>query len=170
MTSPLQVSNIHEHYTPKDITVKTKKEITIDKVFDFINSLDHDVKEIQYGVFRSTMSSDNLQYILDCLNAKPYTNDGNGWWTTGYLHYLTNQIHIFPQLYNMKNKDYQDDWFKSMNDYKLVENLIYDHSGYVIHFRVSEGTEKQWESEFKKYEFVEWAELNYWGHIYFGNE
>ena len=165
MTNPLQVAFYHEHYTPMDVFVKTKNYFTIVKVFDFINSLDLDVELINYGVYVSTMSSDNLQYILDCLNTKTYTNDGNVWWVSGYLHYSTNQITIFPRLYNMKNKDYQNDWLKSMNDYQLVESFAYDHSGYVIHFRVPEGTEKQWETQFKKYEFVEWAELNYMLHI-----
>ena len=159
--NPLQVAQYHDQYTPMDVSVGTKNYFTIDKVFDFINSLDLDVKEIIYGHFRSTMSSDSLQYILDCLNAKPYTNDGNSWWTTGYLHYLTNQICISTTWFNMKNKAYQADWLNSMKEYKLIEDL----SGYVIHFRVREGTEKQWEKQFKKYEFVEWAELNYWGHM-----
>ena len=169
MTNPLQVSYFHEHYTPMDVFVKTNKDFTIDKVFDFINSLDFDVKLIYNGVYVSTLPSDNLQYILGSLNSKPYTNDGNAWWTTGYLHYLTNQITIFPTLYDMKNKNYQDDWLKSMNDYQLVETMNYDHSGHIIHFRVPEGTEKQWETELKKYEFVDWAELNYIHHILFGS-
>ena len=165
MTNPLQVAGCHKHYNPMDVIVKTKNYFTIDKVFDFINSFDHDVKEIQYGHFMSTMPSDNLQYILDCLNTKPYTNDGNGWWTTGYLHYLTNQIHVFPKLFNMKNKDYQSDWLNSMKDFKLIENLSYEHSGYVIYFQVSEGTERKWETQFEKYDFVEWVQLNYYVHI-----
>ena len=145
MTSPLQVSNIHEHYTPMDVFMQTKNYFTIDKAFDFINSLDLEVELIQYGVYVSTMSSDKLQYILDNINSKPYTNDGNVWWTTGHLHYLTNQITIFPMLYKMKNKEYQNDWLQTMNEYKLVENFENDFSGYLFHFRVSEGTEKQWE-------------------------
>ncbi len=169
MESQLQVSYIHKHYASMDVFVKTKKDFTINEVFDFINSLDLDVESIEDGVYVSTMSSDNLQYILDCLNSKSYTNDGDAWWTTGYLHYQTNQITIFPQLYNMKNKDYQNDWLKSMDDYQLVETMNYDHSGHIIHFRVPEGTEKQWEAKFKKYKFVEWAELNYFGHIIFGS-
>ena len=41
------------------------------------------------GMYVSTMSSDSLQYILDCLNEKPYTNNGNDCpRITGYLHYL----------------------------------------------------------------------------------
>ena len=146
------------HYTPMKISVKTKKGFTIDKIFDFINSLDHDVKEIRSGVLKSTMSSDSLQYILDQLNTKPYTNNGDVLKTGGYLHYSTNQIHIFPHLFNMKNVDYQVDWLSSMTEYKLVEDLDF---GYTIRFQVSEGTERQWETKFKEYEFVEWAELNY---------
>jgi hypothetical protein len=152
-----------------DVFVKTNRYFTIDKVFDFINEFDHDVKLIQYGVYVSTMPPSKLQSILDSINSKSYTNDGKDWWTSGYLHYATNQIFIFPMLYNMKNKDYQNDWLQTMDEYNLFENFTYDFSGYVIHFRVSEGTEKQWEAQFKKYEFVEWAELNYLSHIILGS-
>ena len=169
MTSPLKVLHFHEDYVPMDVTVKTIKGFTIDKVFDFINSLDHDVERIYSGVYVSAMAPGNLQYILDCLNAKPYTNDGNAWWVTGYLHYLTHQITIFPTLFNMTNKDYQNDWLKSIIDYQLIESMNYDFSGHIIHFRVPEGTEKQWEKEFRKYEFVEWAELNYMRHVILGS-
>jgi len=52
-----------------------------------------------------------------------------------------------------------------MEEYKLVEQFAYDDSGYIIYFRVPEGMEKYWETKFKEYEFVEWAELNYIIHI-----
>jgi len=166
MTNPLQVAFCHREYEPMQVSVKTKRYFTINEVFDFINSLDLDVEQIYNGVYVSTMSSDSLQYILDCLNAKPYTNNGSDWpRVTGYLHYLTNQIAVFPYLLNMKNKAYQEDWRQSMDEYKLVEQFAYDDSGYIICFRVPEGTEKYWETQFKKYEFVEWAELNYIIHI-----
>jgi len=166
MTNPLQVAFIHREYEPMHVSVKTKRYFTINEVFDFINSLDLGVEQIYSGVYVSTMSSDNLQYILDRLNEKPYTNNGNAWpRVTGYLHFLTNQITIFPYLFNMKNKAYQEDWLQSMEEYKLVEQFAFDHSGYIIHFRVPEGMEKHWVTEFKKNEFVEWAELNRIIHI-----
>ena len=166
MTNPLQVAFSHREYEPMQVSVKTKKNFTINEVFDFVNSLDIDVEQIYNGVYVSTMSPDSLQYILDCLNAKPYTNDNSDWQrVTGYLHYLTNQITVFPYLFNMKNKAYQEDWCQSMDEYKLVEQFAYDDSGYIIRFRVPEGTEKYWEMQFKKYEFVDWAELNHIIHI-----
>jgi hypothetical protein len=88
-----------------------------------------------------------------------YTHDGNWWGVTGYLHYLTNQITIFPQLFNMKNSEYQLDWLKSMNDYELVE-----HGGHIIRFQITENQEipqSSWETKFYGYDFVEWAEMRY---------
>jgi hypothetical protein len=61
----------------------------------------------------------------------------------------------------MKNKDYQADWLQTLNDYQLVENFIYDHSGYVIDFRFPEMLNNHWKTKFDEYEFVEWAELRY---------
>lgn len=164
-TNPFRAQLFHRRYSPQDVFVKTKKDFTINNVFNFINSLDFEVELIYNGVYVSTMSSDNLDLILDSLNSKSYTNDGSVWWTTGYLHYKTKQITVFPRLYNIKNTDYQEDWLNSMRKYQLIESMDYDHSGYIIHFKVPEGKEKQWETQFKNYEFVEWAELNYYGHI-----
>ena len=144
------------------IFVKTNKDFTINKVFDLINSLDLDAEFINYGVYVSTMLPDKLQYVLDNLNAKPYTGDSNTWrQVTGYLHFSTNQITIFPPLFNMNNKDYQADWLQTMKDYELVEHFIHDHSGYVIEFLFPETLDKYWKTKFDEYEFVEWAELNY---------
>ena len=166
MTNPLQATFCHRQYEPMYVFVQTRRYFTINEVFDFINSLDFDVEQIYSGVYTSTMSSDNLQYIIDGLNAKPYTNNGSDWpQVTGYLHYLTNQITLFPYLFNMKNKAYQEDWLQSIEEYNLVEQFAYDHSGYIIYFRVPEGTEEYWEAQFKEYEFIEWAELNRILHI-----
>lgn len=136
--------------------VRVKNYFTIDKIFDFINSLDFDVKYIDSGVYISNMSSDNLQYILNSLNAKPYTNDGNAWRVTGYLHYSTSQITIFPKFFNIKNKDYQADWLESMNVYELIER-----GGYIIRFQIPEDPENRGIPKFEENEFVEWAELSY---------
>ena len=65
----------------------------------------------------------------------------------------------------MKNKAYQEDWIQSMNEYKLVEEFNYDYSGYIIYFQIPEETEKYWETEFKKLEFVEWTELSNIRHL-----
>jgi hypothetical protein len=137
-------------------SVKAKADFTIDKVFDFINSLDFDVTLIYNGVYVSNMAPNNLQYILNSLNAKPYTNDGNAWKVTGYLHYLTNQITIFPRLYNIKNRNYQTDWLKSMNDYELIER-----GGYIIRFQIPEDPENKGVPKFEEYDFVEWVELSH---------
>ena len=143
------------------VYVKTKKDFTIDKVFDFINSLDIDVNYIYDVTYISSMPSENLQYILDNLNAKPYTSEGNMWRVSGYLHYLTNQIHISPRLYDIKNKDYQADWLKSMDDYQLVEDMRYDFSGHSIVFQIQEDPENKGTPNFEEYDFVEWAEFSY---------
>jgi len=147
-------------FVPTDVTVKTKGYYTIDKVFDFINSFDHDVEYIKYGTYTSSLPSDSLQYVLDYLNAKPYTHSGV-WHVTGYLHYQSQKITIFPRLFQIKNKEYQADWLKSMEKLKLVEDTSSEASGYNIFFHVPKGQEKEWVEKFKKYDFVEWANLNY---------
>ena len=154
------INDSNEKYVPTDVLVKTKGYFTIDKVFNFINSFDHSVEYIEYGVYISDFPSDSLQYVLNYLNAKPYTNDGKAWFVTGYLHYQTKQITIFPKLFQIKNRDYQIDWLKSMVILKLTEKTSEESSGNIIFFHVPEGKEKEWVEKFKKYDFVEWAELN----------
>ena len=145
------------YYKQDAILVKTQYA-EIDKVFDFINSLDFDVKEIQGGTYLSSMpaNTETLQYAINNLKTKPYTTDS---WVTGHLNWYNANFVIFLNLYDMKNVDYQADWKKTMNEYKL-ENYI---SGpkHIIEFYISEGTGKQWETNFTEYNFVEWAELSY---------
>jgi hypothetical protein len=151
-------TNSEEKFVPTDVLVKTKGYYTIDKVFEFINLFDHDVESIKYGFYTSSLPLDSLQYILDYLNAKPYTHDGVRWHVTGYT---TDVITIFPKLFKMKNKEYQADWLQSMEILKLAEKTNMEGSGNIIFFHVPVGKEKDWVEKFKKYDFVEWAELNY---------
>ena len=156
------IENSDEQYVPTDVLVKIKGHYTIDKVFDFINSFDHDVENIQSQTYTSDLPSDSLQYVLDYLNAKTYTNDGNAWFVSGYLHYQTKVITIFPRLFDMKNIAYQDDWLESMGILKLKEDTSSETAGCIIYFHVPQGDEKKWEKKFEEFEFVEWAELNYY--------
>ena len=154
-------NQIQEKFVPTDVLVKTKGTYTIDKVFDFINSFDHDVEYIYGGVYTSSLPSDSLIYVLNYLNAKTYTNDGDVWFVTGYLHYQTQVITIFPKLFDIKNMENQTDWLQSMQFLQLTEQTDKETNGYIIYFHVPTDTEKEWVEKFKEYDFVEWAELNY---------
>lgn len=143
----------------KQDAIHVKTQYTdIDNVFKFINSLDFDVKEIKDGTYLSSMASDSdtLDYIIENLKSKPYTNDA---WIAGHLNWYNANIAIFIRLYDMKKNDYQADWKETMNEYKL-EN---DSNGtkHIIAFYIPEGTGEEWETYFTEYEFVEWAELSH---------
>ena len=157
-----QTNHSDEKFIPTDVLVKVKGYYTIDKVFNFINLFNHEVEYINSQVYTSTLPPDSLKYILDYLNAKPYTNDGSGWFVNGYLHYKTQQITIFPMLFQIKKKEYQRDWLLSMVKLKLSEDTNSLTDGCIIFFHVPEGTEKEWEKRFEAFDFVEWAELNYY--------
>ena len=143
----------------------------IDEVFSFINSLDLDVNEIQHGTYISSFPADstNLKFIRNNLIAKPYTNEV---WVTGQLNWYLPGITFFVRLYDMKMKEYQEDWIKTMGEYKLIkydypdyeeseiDGIIYGR-GDVIVFLIPEGTGKQWEKKFREYSFVRWAEMSY---------
>ena len=157
--------HLKEQFVPTDVLVKIKGYYNIDKVFDFINSFEHEVENIHSQVYNSDLPSDSLQYVLDYLNVKPYTNDGNKWFVNGYLHYQTQEITIFPRFFEIKNIQYQKDWLEAMEILKLKEQTEGETSGCIIFFHVPEGKEKEWEKKFEQYEFVEWAELNYLAEI-----
>ena len=156
MRTYLQIAG-YAYYKQNTIFVKTQYT-EIDKVFDFINSLDFDVREIQGGTYLSSMSANTgtLQYVISKLKAKPYTTDS---WVTGHLNWYNANFVIFLNLYDMKNADYQADWKETMNEYRL-ENYI---SGpeHVVVFYIPEETGEQWETNFTNYSFVDWAELSY---------
>lgn len=146
-------------FVPTDVTVRTNGYFTIDKVFDFINSFDHSVESIKNGIYTSDLPPDSLKYVLDYLNAKPYTHSGI-WHVTGYIHYQTRQITIFPSLFQIRNKEYQADWLQTIAKLKLVEDTTSEVSGSTIYFHVPEGKEKEWVLKFEEYDFVKWADLN----------
>ncbi|GHT54024.1 hypothetical protein FACS189451_08320 [Bacteroidia bacterium] len=163
----LRVAEFHKQFEPETVIVQTKGYYIIDSVFAWINRLGFDVTEIQCEAYQSKLPPDSLQYVLNKLNEKPYTHQ-DGWKITGYLHYQTQEITIFPYLFNMQNKEYQADWLSTMIDYQLVETIgsgLYD--GTIIHFKVPEGTEPDWVEKFLSLDFVQWAETNNYGHIIF---
>jgi hypothetical protein len=145
-------------YSKQDAIYVKTQYTEIDKVFEFINLFDFDVKEIQGGTYLSSMAADTytLAYIIDNIKAKPYTTDT---WVTGHLNWYNANIVIFLRLYDMENKNYQVDWKETMNEYKL-ENYN-DGTQHIILFYIPEGTGEQWEANFTAYEFVDWAQLSY---------
>ena len=157
VTNLLEAIGYHPHFYPSSVRVTTKPNFPIEKVFDFINSLDHEVMCIENVWYKSTMSAENLIPIRDVLRSKPYIS------CPYYaLHYLTNEPYFRFWLCGIKNRDYQVDWFKTIDEYQLIE--INEYGEYDIHFWVIEGTEKEWKAKFEEYDFVESVELSYWIH------
>jgi hypothetical protein len=144
--------------------VHTKRYVTIEQVFDFINSLDMEANEINgYYVSNLPPSEDELQRVIDGLNAKPYTHDET-WSTGGYLHYKTKQIYIFPHLFDMHNREYQADWLEAMSEYELTETFEHESDGHVVKFAIPENAtipESHWQEIFAQYDFLEWAEMSH---------
>jgi hypothetical protein len=144
--------------------VSINKGVSIERVFDMINSLDLKVEEIMYGTYISNAPSSEteLQRILDGLNAKAYTNEGDNWKTNGYLHYQTGQITVFPHLIEMHNRDYQADWLASIRQFSLIES--FDGIGYAVEFVIPEDKtipESHWRDMFAPFDIVEVAYMNY---------
>ena len=144
------IATNYQYTKPKEVWVTTSYDINVstEQIFEFINLFDHKVTLIQMytGSYSSNMPSGSLQKILDNLNAKPYVR----------VHgFLDGRIIIIPWLHNMENKDYQEDWLKTMSDYNLYEwNRYAIWHGFTIHFDVPEGTEEEWIAKFEEYEFV----------------
>jgi len=150
---------LDDKFVPTDVIVKTKGYFTIDKVFEFINGFNHDVEYVYNGIYDSSLPPDSLAYVLDFINAKPYSTTA-GWRTSGYLNYQTNRITVFPRLFQVKNQAYQQDWLQTVNKLKMTEKT--DASGgWIIYFHVPAGQEKIWATKFEKYDFVDWTDLNY---------
>lgn len=153
--------NETQEFVPGEVFVGIKSGTDIKDLFNFINQFDLEVDNVNSLSFTSDLSSDNLQYVLDNLNKKKYTNDGVNWFVTGYLHHQTNQIWIFPRLFEMSNVDYQQDWLTSMVELELKYIHNVDLNSGIIMFKVPEGQELEWKKKFEKYDIVDWAELNY---------
>lgn len=152
--------NEQGRFVPRDVVVKTKEDFSIEKVFNMINSYDHEVKVISSNVYTSTLPSDSLQYVLSELHKKPYLTETSGWKTGGYLHYQTQIITVFPRLHGMNEKSLQADWLATLAHLKLKEN-----GGNLILLHVPVNEEKVWVDKFKKMSFIDWAELNYYADV-----
>lgn len=149
-----------DRFVATDVFVKVKEGFEIQKVFEFINLFEHEVERISSLTYTSDLHSDSLQFVLDQLNAKSYMHGKASWNVNGYLHYQTKKITVFPRLFDMNSPTNQSDWLKTMKILKLNEGIEDGNNGSIIYFHVPAGFEKDWINKFKKYDFVEWAELN----------
>lgn len=151
-------------FESQSVLVKTNATFLTTKLFEFINGFDFEVKSVNNAFYVTDLSGDKLEEILNDLNTRSYINDGV-WKATGYLHAINGKIHVFTRFFDIKNKDNQRDWLSLVEKYQLRENFIFDHSGFMVHFKVPEGEEKRWARHFQNLNFVEWAELNYYVQI-----
>lgn len=148
-------------FVPGEVSVGIKSGTDINDLFEFINLFDHQVDNVNSLTFTSNLEPENLQYVLDALNEKTYTNDGVNWFVTGNLHYQTNEITIFPRLFGINNIDYQNDWLNAMNELQLNEKHNAELNSGIIRFYVPVGKEIEWRNQFTNYDIVDWSELNY---------
>jgi hypothetical protein len=153
--------NETQEFISGEVSVGIKSGTDIADLFNFISQFELEVDNVNSLSFTSNLPSDNLQSVLDNLNQKNYTNDGVNWFVTGYLHYQTSQIWIFPRLFDMNNMDYQQDWLTSMVELELNDVHNVDLNSGIIRFKVPEGQELLWKNQFENYDIVDWAELNY---------
>ena len=138
-------------YYDNEIIVYIGNNFTTSKLFDFINSFDHDVTSFFAGQFLSSLPTSNLNQVLNGLRSRSYISDVG--------HYLWPGLSVYPTFSSaIKNRNNQTDWFNAMNEFRLVDGNIYSKN---ITFRVPQGTEKKWIEKFKEYEFVIQADIAY---------
>ena len=153
--------NSSEDFVAGMVVVGLKPSADIGTSFDFINKFDHKVYKYNCPYLTSSLPADQLQYILDYINSKPYTINEEYMAATGFINTETNEINVFVTLYEINNKNYQKDWLDTMTLLKLqeIQTKTDDIGEGVIYFVVPEGREKYWVNQFKSYSIVEWVEL-----------
>jgi hypothetical protein len=154
-----------KEFRPTDVIVVTKSGFDLEQVFDFINSFDHEVERLWSATFVSKLPSDSLSYVLKNLSAKPYLTNPTFSRVSGYLHYQTKEIHVFPFFFNIHNKSDQQDWIETAKLFELELRELGDN-GFVILFHVPAGQEKLWVERFSANDIVRVSELNYIADIY----
>jgi len=151
-------------FEPSTVMVKTYGSVSTVEMFNLINSYDLDVDNIDNEAYVSSLSSDKFDYVKQYFSTKPYINNTT-WPVTGYLHYQTNEITIFPRLFNITNLAHQADFLQAMQVLQLTEK----GNGHIIMFKVPEGQETKWAKHFRGLDGVEWAELNYYSEVILHN-
>ena len=154
--------NDTREFVKGEVVVGFNSGTDMEALFDFINENGHEIDNINSMVFTTDLPSNNLQDVLDNLNERVYIGTTN-WPITGYLHYQTNVITIFPRLYDMHRKENQMDWLDAMEQYRLTEQHYSESASGVILFYVPVGKEREWKRRFENQRIVKWAELNYIG-------
>jgi hypothetical protein len=144
-----------KRFAATDVLVKTRAGFTTEEVFEFINSLNHEVEYVTPDHYVSALPKEQLNDVLAYFEGKPYVDIN--WPVYGYVHEASQRIMIFPRLYSIRDTSNQHKWLGAIRDLKLSNQ----GTGFFIHFHVPEGKEKEWVSRFRQYPFIEWADLNY---------
>jgi len=150
-------------YAPSSVLVTLMPSYSIVNTFVFINSFDNDVEVISSKEYLSGLPADSLDYIKKYLCSRSYLNEGDECYCNCCLN-EQNKISIAPRLFTMNDTVNQYDWTSCIEDLLLTEQLDTGSHGYFIHFHVPVGEEEKWIDQFKQYEFVESATLNYLFH------
>lgn len=150
-----------QEFVAGEISVGIKSGTDINAIFNFINEFEHKANRISGLTFTSDLPADSLGYVLDYLNKKTYTNHKTNSLVTGYIHYETNKITLFPKLFEMDKIAYQNNWHLAMKELKLSHTHHIELNSGIIDFYVPIGSEITWKNEFKKHKVVQWATLNY---------
>jgi len=160
-TTEFEQDDLNIEFVPGELLIGIKSNVDIKSVFDLINESNFRVDKINSLTFNSDLPSDSLEYILNQLNSKSYTNDGLNWFTTGYLHNQTKEIRVFPKLFEMENTDFQSDWLKSMDELELKQRHHPNLPSGTFLTYVPEGSELEWQNHFQSKDIIKWCELNY---------
>lgn len=142
-----------------DVVIGIKSTTSISSVFDLMNEQDVTIDQMSGFYYYSTLSSDNLDYVISVLKDKPYLNKRGFKGGSAYVSAVDNKIVVTQQLFEM-DLEAQQDWLETIELLEL-QNLGNDTKNLLI--KVTPGTEKQWMKFFKSVSEVTWVELNYIG-------
>ena len=150
-------------FVPGRVLVGIKAGVDMESMFALINDYEQKVLEMNSMVYWSDLPADSLEYVLDYINDKSYTNDGEFWYTTGYINAITGTLTVFPKFWDIHNKTYQADWLATVTTLKLRMAVFNDQdlSSGVMYIEVPEGEEKAFRDRFLEEDIVKWAHLDY---------
>lgn len=140
-----------------EVLIGIKPEISIDQVFDWLNSVDVFIDQMSGFHYYSDLTNDSLAYVINQLKPKPYLSRGGFEGGSASISTTDNRIIVKEKYFEM-GMDAQQDWLATEELLKLHDLKL--ETKYLL-VKVEPGTEKRWMRILKHHPYVSWVDLNW---------
>lgn len=110
-----------KNFVSGELLVVMRERVSTKDTFDLFNKYNLGIETFD-GIYKSALGADQIDYIINTINSKPYINP-NWKLTRGavFLHYQTKNLNVSVHFENLDRKN-QTDWLSTINRLQLTED------------------------------------------------